>query len=239
MDGFTYINIFDTKGIEYLVIIAFLILIIPYWRLLNKPLKAGAVAVSSVAALTASALRIPQGLYYSRNHTWAFMEKAGYARVGLDDLLLHITGQVELKNFRNAGEKVKRGDTIAAIAQNGAHLLIKSPITGEIQQVNNQLKSQVGAVNDDPYGKGWLYKIKPEKWTQETKSYFLSTEASLWFQTELLRFKDFMAVTLNKYSPQMAPVILQEGGELADFPLSGMPVEVWNDFQEGFLDQVC
>ena len=239
MDGFTYINIFDTKGIEYLVIIAFLILIIPYWKLLNKPLKANALAAKSVASLTVSTLRIPQGLYYSRNHTWAFMEKAGYARVGLDDFLLHVTGQVELKNFRNAGEKVKRGDTIAAIAQNGTHLLIKSPLSGEIQQVNSQLKSQVGAVNDDPYGKGWLYKIKPESWAQETRPYFLSNEASLWFQTELLRFKDFLAVTLSKYSPQMAPVILQEGGELADFPLSGMSDEVWSDFQECFLNQIC
>ncbi len=239
MDGFTYINIFDTKGVEYLVIIAFLILIIPYWRLLNKPLKAGIQIVPALKAITAEALKIPQGIYYSRNHTWAFMEKAGYARVGLDDLLLHITGQVELNNFRNTGEKVKRGDTIAAIEQNGTHLLIKSPISGEIQQVNSSLKSKTGVINEDPYGNGWLYKIKPESWTAETKSYFLSSEASLWFQTELLRFKDFLAVTLSKHSPQLAPVILQEGGELADHPLSGMSEEVWKDFQESFLDQIC
>ena len=39
MDGFSYYNIFDTKGIEYLVVIAFLLLLIPFWLALNKQVK--------------------------------------------------------------------------------------------------------------------------------------------------------------------------------------------------------
>ncbi len=39
MDGFTYINIFETKGIEYLAIIAFLVMLIPFWLLLNRKSK--------------------------------------------------------------------------------------------------------------------------------------------------------------------------------------------------------
>ena len=39
MDGFSYINIFDTKGIEYLVIIAFLVMIIPFWIIINKEVR--------------------------------------------------------------------------------------------------------------------------------------------------------------------------------------------------------
>lgn len=238
MDGFTYINIFDTKGIEYLVIIGFLLLLIPFWRSLNKPLTVRAKVMSTLGVLSSNILKVPQGLFYSRNHTWTFLEKSGIASVGLDDLLLHITGQVHVNNFKAPGDKVRKGERIAEIAQNGGHLTIKSPISGEIQGVNNSLREEFGAMNDDPYGGGWIYKIKPEKWTEETNSYFLANEATLWFKTELLRFKDFIAMSLNKYSPESAMVILQEGGELADNPLSGMPAEVWHDFQVHFLDKV-
>lgn len=113
---------------------------------------------------------------------------------------------------------------------------IKSPITGEIQGVNNYISENVGALNTDPYGKGWMYKIKPEKWAEETNTCFLANEATLWFKKELLRFKDFLAISVNKYNPETSMVVLQEGGELTDNPLADMPTEIWIDFQKHFLD---
>ena len=56
MDGFTYINIFDTKGIEYLVIIGFLLLLIPFWRSLNKPLTVRAKVMSTLGVLSSNIL---------------------------------------------------------------------------------------------------------------------------------------------------------------------------------------
>ncbi len=53
MDGFSYTNIFDTKGIEYLIIIAFLVLIIPVWILINRPLKIRAGIGETLGALSA------------------------------------------------------------------------------------------------------------------------------------------------------------------------------------------
>jgi glycine cleavage system H protein len=238
MEGYSYINIFDTKGIEYLVIIGFLFLLIPFWWALNKPLKARVTALSPLRVLTANILKIPQGILYSRNHTWAHLEKEGYAHVGLDDLLLHIIGQVSINVFKVPGDKVVKGEQIAEISRVGGSLTIKSPISGEIQGVNTSLREDAGVLNGDPYGKGWMYQIKPERWAEETKACFLANEATLWFKTELLRFKDFMAMSINKYTPETVQVILQEGGELADNPLVGMPTEVWHDFQEYFLDQV-
>jgi len=236
MDAFTYTNIFDTKGIEYLIIIGFLLLIIPFWIFINKPLKLREKMREAFGALSENILKIPQGLFYSKNHTWTHLEKSGFAKVGLDDLLLHITGKVEIADFKNSGEKIAKGDVIAEIHQNGKRLKITSPISGDIQSVNTMLKENSSVINEDPYGKGWVYKIKPDRWVEETKSYFLAEEASEWVKNELTRFKDFVAMSVKKYSPDSAMLIMQEGGELTDHPLSEMPKEVWTDFQKQFLD---
>lgn len=236
MDGFTYSNIFDTKGIEYLVIIGFLLLIIPFWTYLNKPLKIKVKLNDVLGVLTENILRIPQGLFYSKNHTWTHLEKSGFARVGLDDLLLHITGSVKLNNLKGEGEKVRKGELIAEIMQDGKHLNIASPISGEIQSVNKSLSKNPETLNDDPYGNGWILKIKPEKWVAETNSYFLAEDALEWSKQELAKLKDFVTLSIKKTSPESSLVIMQEGGELSDNPLSVMPKEVWQDFQTQFMD---
>lgn len=236
MEEYTYINIFDTKGIEYLVIIGFLLLLIPFWRALNEPLKERVTVISPLRVLTENILKIPQGIFYSQNHTWAHLQREGYAHIGLDDLLLHIIGQVKVNILKIPGDEVVKGEKIAEISRGGVNLSIKSPITGEIQGVNNYISENVGALNTDPYGKGWMYKIKPEKWAEETNTCFLANEATLWFKKELLRFKDFLAISVNKYNPETSMVVLQEGGELTDNPLADMPTEIWIDFQKHFLD---
>ncbi|HKL66683.1 MAG TPA: hypothetical protein VJ877_02235 [Bacteroidales bacterium] len=236
MDGFSYTNIFDTKGIEYLVVIAFLILIVPFWRALNKPLKTKEIAGDALGVLTAAMLRIPKGLFYSSNHVWTHLERSGNASLGLDDLLMHLTGRVELKNFKNPGERVKKGDLIAEMTQDGKPLRIMSPISGEISDVNENVESEPAVLNEDPYRKGWLYKIKPDKWSSETGNMVMAEEARKWSEGELLKFKDFVANSMIRHAPQTSEVILQEGGELTDYPLSGMPAEVWEDFQKGFLN---
>jgi glycine cleavage system H protein len=68
MDGFNYNNIFETKGIEYLIIIAFLILIVPFWIIINKQSAIKLQARKALGILSANILRIPKGLFYRRIH---------------------------------------------------------------------------------------------------------------------------------------------------------------------------
>jgi glycine cleavage system H protein len=236
MDGFSYNNIFETKGMEYLIIIAFLVMIIPFWIIINRRTKISGQIKTALGILSANILNVPQGLFYSKNHTWSYLEKSGTARVGLDDLLLHITGEVKFKSLKSPGENIKKGDLMAEIDQNGKQLKIFSPVSGKITDTNSILNENPGLLNVDPYNKGWIYKIKPSGWVSETNSYYLAEEATAWTRKELIRFKDFLAETMNKYSPETSMVILQDGGELSDKPLSELPDEVWQDFQKSFLN---
>jgi glycine cleavage system H protein len=236
MDGFSYNNIFETKGLEYLIIIAFLIMIIPFWITINKRAQIARQIKRAFGILSASILRIPQGLFYSKNHTWTFLEKSGTAKVGLDDLLLHLTGEVRFSYLRSREENINKGDLLAEIVQNGKLLKIYSPVSGKIMDTNLLLRESPEVLNEDPYGDGWICRIKPSKWVAETNSYYLAEEAITWSKKELERFKDFLAVAIDKYSPDTSMVILQDGGELCDKPLSELPDEVWQDFQKSFLN---
>ena len=236
MDGFSYYNIFETKGMEYLIIIAFLALLIPFSLFLNKKVKIRDQFHKAMGILNASVLRIPQGLFYSENHTWVHLAKSGVANVGMDDLLLHLTGQVSVNYLKKPGETIAKDELMSEIDHQGKILKIYSPLSGQITETNSELEYQPGLLNADPYGSGWLYRIKPASWQTETSSYHMADAARDWSQMELLRFRDFLAIDLPKYTPETSMVTLQDGGELRDNLLPELPDEVWNDFQKEFLN---
>jgi glycine cleavage system H protein len=236
MDGFTYNNIFDTKGIEYLVIIAFLLLLIPFWLALNRKVTIKEQFRKALGVLSASILRVPQGIFYSKNHTWTYLEKSGVAKVGLDDLVLHITGEVKIHQLKTPGESIKKGEILAEIDQNGRSLSIYSPISGKVLSSNAALDVNHELLVQDPYEKGWLFDIKPSNWVAEIPAYYMAEEATEWFKKELDRYKDFLAMNIGKYSTETSFATLQDGGELVDNSLSVLPDEMWKDFQEEFLN---
>jgi glycine cleavage system H protein len=236
MDGFSYSDIFATKGMEYLVIIAFLAMLIPFSIILNKQVKITRQIQKAIGILSAGILRIPQGLFYGRNHTWMFMERSGKAKVGLDDLLLHITGEVKFSHLKKPGELIHKGELLTEIEQNGKLLRIFSPVSGKILNTNPLLNESPAILNEDPYGTGWIYQVKPSNWIAEVKSCYFAEDATNWSENELARFKDFLANTMKNHSPEASMVILQDGGELTDHTLTAFADDTWKDFQKEFLN---
>ncbi|HSH19335.1 MAG TPA: glycine cleavage system protein H, partial [Draconibacterium sp.] len=164
MEGFTYTNIFETKGIEYLVIIAFFAILVPFWLILNRKSKLKQQLSKALSFITPDSIRIPQGVFFSNYHSWAHLGTNGQARVGIDDLLLHFTGDITFENSLNPGDKIAKGEIISSINHNGKVLQIKSPISGEITVANENLADNPGLIKEDPYRKGWIYAIKPNNW---------------------------------------------------------------------------
>jgi glycine cleavage system H protein len=156
--------------------------------------------------------------------------------VGLDDLLLHITGEVKIGNLKMPGNFINKGELLADIDHNGKLLQITSPLSGRVTNTNTLLSERQGVINEDPYEEGWIYEIRPSEWIAETKSYHLANDAISWSKRELERLKDFLAVSMKKYSSGTSMIVLQDGGELCDNPLSELPDEIWQDFQKSFLE---
>lgn len=236
MEGFTYTNIFETKGIEYLVILSFFAVLIPVWLIMNRKTKQQEKSGKIAGFITADSIIIPQGLFFSKHHTWAYLGSNGEAKVGLDDFLLRFTGEVTINHLKSPGEKINKGDVLTLINRNGKNLRILSPISGEIQRANTSMFENQATMKTDPYKQGWMYSIKPSNWKAETDSYYLAEDATNWAKQEMERFRDFLAVSLTKYLPQPSAVVLQDGGEIADQALAELPEEIWNEFQDQFLN---
>jgi glycine cleavage system H protein len=237
MEGFSYTNIFDTKGIEYIIIIFFFLILIPFWIIMNRKSEAVKQIQQAVNVFTASVLRVPKGLLFSKNHAWVHLEKSGDTKIGIDDFLLHIVGEIRLIMLKSEGGKICKGDVIAEIEQRGKRLKILSPVSGMIIGTNSVIAENAEIMVSDPYGEGWIYAIQPSNWKAETSGFYFADEAVQWIGNELQRFKDFLSVTLSKNS-ETPMLVFQEGGELQMNPLEGLNPEVWNDFQNEFLDQM-
>jgi glycine cleavage system H protein len=237
MEEFTRVDIYDTKGIEYLFVIGYLLVLILIWNILKNPRRVVEKFQNAISTLSAGILRIPQGIFFSRHHTWTHLAENGEAKVGMDDFLQHVTGKVNITDLMDPGESIRKGDMLTEIVQDGKRLRIYAPISGEIVQTNPLIRENPVAVNEDPYDSGWLYKIKPSAWTRETRSYMMADKASEWAANEFTRLKEFLTLgPMRSYASEPSMILLQDGGEVRENVLSDLPGEVWEKFQEEFLD---
>ncbi|MCX6246791.1 MAG: hypothetical protein NTW10_03565 [Bacteroidetes bacterium] len=199
----------------------------------KKP--SGGTGISSAgSSFNEKAVKAPKGLWFDRTHTWAFMEKDGIVRVGIDDFLQHITGPLTRVKMKYPGEWVQKGEVILTIVQNGKQLSICSPVSGTIRSHNNILNNQTSILNTAPFSEGWVYTIEPSNWMRETQFMFMAEKYTEWLKQEFTRLKDFFANT--GIATGYATVALQDGGELNDNVLSHFGPEVWEDFQVKFID---
>jgi glycine cleavage system H protein len=101
----------------------------------------------------------PQDLLYSKEHEW--LRVAGdTGTVGITHHAQSELGDVIYVEFPQVGAKVEANKTLGTIESVKAVSEIFSPVTGEVMEVNKDLLSAPEVVNADPYGKGWLVKIR-------------------------------------------------------------------------------
>jgi glycine cleavage system H lipoate-binding protein len=179
---------------------------------------------------------LPGGIYFDKTHTWAFLEKNGFVRIGVDDFMHHITGTISQVRMKNEGEIVKRGEEILSLVRNGKQLTLYAPVSGIIRQRNLRLENDAEPVNTSPYGEGWVYLVEPANWLRESQLLTMAEKHRQFIMTEMARLRDFMAEVVAGKSMEPSLLVLQDGGALMDSPLADMSPEVWEEFQTRFID---
>lgn len=102
-----------------------------------------------------------EDLKFSKDHEWIKPE-GDVATVGITDYAQKELGDVVYVELPSIGNKVKKGDACSNIESVKAVSDIYSPISGEIIDVNTALEDKPENINQDPYGQGWIFKIKIE-----------------------------------------------------------------------------
>jgi glycine cleavage system H protein len=111
-------------------------------------------------------MNIPQDLLYTKDHEWVRIE-GGLATVGITDFAQGELGDVVFVQLPEAGTKIDQGQAFGTIEAVKAVADIYAPLSGEVTEVNTLLTDKPETMNQDPYGVGWIAKIKLSK--QETE----------------------------------------------------------------------
>ena len=96
---------------------------------------------------------------YTNTHEWVNLED-NIATVGISNYAQQELGDVVYIEFPKVGDKLAKDEVACVIESTKAAVDIASPLTGKVCQINDRLKQEPLAVNSDPEGEGWLYKVE-------------------------------------------------------------------------------
>lgn len=102
---------------------------------------------------------IPENLRYSKDHEWVAVD-GDIATIGITDYAQHSLGDVVYIDMPREGDKFGTHEAFGSVESVKAVSEIFTPIGGEITEVNSGLNDTPEAVNNDPYGAGWMVKLK-------------------------------------------------------------------------------
>ena len=100
---------------------------------------------------------------YNDEGVWAKLE-GDLVRIGLSDFVQQHGGDVAFAEVKPVGTRMVFGEELATVETIKVNISLSSPVSGEVQEINPALASAPEAINQDPYGAGWLAHIKPANW---------------------------------------------------------------------------
>ena len=109
---------------------------------------------------------IPEELYYwIEKHVWVRDEGDDVVTIGITDPAQHLAARVVAVTTKKVGKFLERGQSVATVESGKWVGPVPTPATGEVVEVNGALASEPTLVNSDPYGAGWVVKLKATLWT--------------------------------------------------------------------------
>ena len=200
--------------------------------LLTKHKEAAAAKRAPSPAPTASepvwvaGYQLPEGLYYHRGHTWARPE-GDTVVVGLDDFARRLIGGVRSVRLPVVGDWLRQGDVAFGVRENGRAADLVAPVEGEVVAVNADLSRQPSLCADDPFGRGWILKVRSSSLAANLRNLLSGSLARRWMEDS----REALDLRLMALSGS----VLQDGGEpVGDFA-KHVPAEDWRRLVREFL----
>jgi glycine cleavage system H lipoate-binding protein len=217
-----FLSNYPAKLQEYGLAIGYLLLFVPFWRYVQGgrlvPAGAGARKAPELAAVAARQARVPAGATALRptagwfqvpagirlhpGHTWARLETDGLVTVGIDDFAHKLVGPATV-SLPALGSHVAQGEPALALGDEGHSVPMLSPIDGTVVAVNPTVKRDPAALAD-PYGAGWLFKVKAPRLAANLRQLHATAPA-------LRMLEDAGETLVRRMNPELGQV-LQDGG---------------------------
>ena len=104
---------------------------------------------------------IPEELQYSASHEWVRTEPNGMVTIGVTDYAQSQLGDVVFVELPHVGKHYATGGAAGVLESVKAAADVYAPLTGDVVEVNPALAQDPGLLNRDPYGAGWLFRLRP------------------------------------------------------------------------------
>lgn len=176
------------------------------------------------------AFRLPGGISLASNHMWLRDEADGTVTVGLDEFLGTLLGDIQDILLPRTDAVVTPATTEITLRQSGKSLEMAAPVMGRVAKVNSRILKDPSLVRMDPYGEGWLLKIKPRPEQKSFYKTFLVSQPMEWLKQQAEQAREFFAAR----SPQLSLATMQDGGIPAIGALQQCSKDVWQEFKDSF-----
>lgn len=110
---------------------------------------------------------IPGDLKFMKSHEWARVEDKGTVTCGISDHAQGLLGDLVYVELPRVGDTVKAGTAVAVVESVKAASDVYAPVSGEIVAINEALPDKPETINEDAYGEGWLFVVKPDNLAEE------------------------------------------------------------------------
>ncbi len=101
----------------------------------------------------------PEDIQYTKTHEWVRVAD-GEATIGITDFAVEHLGDLVFVDLPDEGQDVEAGTTVAEVESVKAVGEVYTPVTGEVTAVNGDLADDQSSLSTDPFGDGWLFKVK-------------------------------------------------------------------------------
>lgn len=105
-------------------------------------------------------MSLPKDLKYTREHEWIKDNGDGTATIGITDFAQGELGDIVFVELEESGFEFSKDDTFGTVEAVKTVSELFAPVDGEVLEINEKLEDEPELVNDDPYGDGWMIKIK-------------------------------------------------------------------------------
>lgn len=195
-------DIFATKGTEYLLVIAYFILLIALARVVAPPIIAhGLPRNRRPLAELASWFSLADGYHFHQGHAWAAPADGNVVTVGLDDFAAQLVGPPDGLELPAVGSGVRQGEPGWTVRFGDRALAMVSPVEGEVVAVNPAVVESPRLAADDPYGRGWLLKVRAPNPQASLRNLFSGELASVWMRHTAERLRRLPAAGLGFVMP--------------------------------------
>jgi glycine cleavage system H protein len=104
---------------------------------------------------------LPEDLFYEENHFWV-REEGELLVMGMDDFGQRMAGEIVYIQLPDEGKQLVKGKSFAKMESGKWLGKVYAPVNGVLEAVNEELEINPGLINEDCYGDGWMYEIRPD-----------------------------------------------------------------------------